>query len=141
MIKENGSVAFTIYPRKPWTKLFAKYWLRPITKRMKKETLLKVIQGVMPLALPITDVLFRIPGFGKAFMFAIPVANYVHEKQLTRDQRYAWAVLDTFDMLSPHFDQPMTESEARVPLTDAGVEAISLGHGGLNLVGTRRTNA
>lgn len=141
MVKDNGSVAFTIYPRKPWTKLFSKYWLRPVTKRLRKETLLKLIQGVMPVAFPVTDVLFRIPVLGKAFMFAIPVANYVHDKQLSRDQRYAWAVLDTFDMLSPHFDQPMTESEARVPLTDAGVEATRSGQGGLNLVGTRRTNA
>ena len=138
MVKPGGEIALTIYPRKKWTKLFSKYWIRPVTKRMKKETLLNLIQGVMPVAFPLTDVLFRIPVLGRAFMFVIPVANYVHEKRLDRKQRYAWAILDTFDMLSPAFDQPMTEEEARQPLTEAGIEVSRHTFEGLNLVGTRR---
>ncbi len=138
MVKPEGEIAVTIYPRKPWTKLFSKYWVRPITKRMKKETLLNLIQGVMPVVFPLTNVLFRIPVLGKAFMFAIPVANYVHDKQLNREQRYAWAILDTFDMLSPAFDQPMTEEEARKPLAESGFEVSRKTFEGLNLVGNRR---
>jgi hypothetical protein len=71
-------------------------------------------------------------------MFAIPIANYVHEKQLDRRQRYAWAVLDTFDMLSPHFDQPMTEDEARRPLNEEKIEITRSNRAGLNLAGFRR---
>ncbi|HMU32515.1 MAG TPA: methyltransferase domain-containing protein [Pyrinomonadaceae bacterium] len=138
MVKPDGKVALTIYPRRPWTKLFSKYWLRPITKRMRKETLLKLIQGVMPVAFPITEVLFRIPLLGKAFMFIIPVANYVHEKQLNREQRYSWAVLDTFDMLSPAFDRPMTAAEALKPLEESGIEITRQRDSGLNLTGTRQ---
>jgi hypothetical protein len=41
MIKIGGEMAVTIYARKPWTKLFSKYWVRPVTKRMEKEALLK----------------------------------------------------------------------------------------------------
>jgi len=138
MVKPGGEIAVTIYERKKWhTMLFSKYWLRPITKRMKKETLLNLIQGVMPVVFPITDVLFRIPILGRVFMFAIPVANYVHEKQLKRHQRFAWAILDTFDMLSPAFDQPMTEEEARRPLTVAGFDISRKTLDGLNLVGKR----
>ena len=70
-------------------------------------------------------------------MFAIPVTNYVHEKQLTRDQRYAWAILDTFDMLSPYYDQPMTEPEAVRVLSQAGVSVTRTQEPGLNLVGIR----
>lgn len=137
MIKPDGRLAITIYSRKFYTKLFSKYWLRPITKRMSKERLLRLIVRVMPVAFPITEVLFRIPVFGKVFMFAIPVANYVNEKQLSRDQRYAWAILDTFDMLSPYYDKPMTEAEAVKALREAGVEAVRLSNPGLNLVGER----
>jgi 2-polyprenyl-3-methyl-5-hydroxy-6-metoxy-1,4-benzoquinol methylase len=137
MVKPGGKIAVTIYPRKPWTKLFSKYWFRPVTKRLKKETLLKLIEGVMPVAFPVTDVLFRIPGLGKAFMFAIPIANYVHETQLSRDQRYAWAILDTFDMLSPYYDQPMTEAEAAAALNQEGVATHRGNHNGLNLVGQK----
>ena len=137
MVKPDGEIAVTIYPRKPWTKLFSKYWVRPITRRMKKETLLKAIQGIMPIAFPVTNVLFRIPVLGRVFMFAIPVANYIREKQLNREQRYAWAILDTFDMLSPAFDEPMTEEEARTPLMKSGFEVSRKTFEGLNLVGKR----
>ena len=138
MVKPGGEIATTIYGRKPWTKLYSKYWFRPITKRMDKAKLLTLIRRVMPAAFAVTNVLFRIPLLGKVFMFVIPVANYVHEKQLTRDQRYAWAILDTFDMLSPQFDQPMTEAEAVAPLKDAGVTVRRSSIDGLNLVGQKR---
>ena len=138
MIKTNGKIAVTIYERRKWyTMLYSKYWLRPITKRMKKETLLTVIQAIMPVAFPITSVLFRLPVLGKAFMFVIPIANYVHFKQLNREQRYAWAILDTFDMLSPAFDQPMTETEAKIPLMESGIKVSRLTSQGLNLEGER----
>lgn len=141
MVKQDGEIAVTIYERRKWyTMLYSKYWLRPLTKRMSKESLLKTIRGVMPVAFPITDVLFRIPFLGKIFMFAIPVANYVHEKQLNRKQRYSWAVLDTFDMLSPQFDSPIKESDASKVLAESGIEKISrLPNPGLNLVGKRTT--
>jgi len=139
MVKKEGKVAFTIYGRNHWyTKLFSKYWLRPVTKRMKKETLLKAIQSAMPVAFPVTNVLFKLPLLGSVFQFAIPVANYVNEKQLSSEQRYAWAVLDTFDMLSPHYDQPMTEDEASDAMKEAGVSEISRPNPSLNLIGIRR---
>ncbi len=138
MVKPEGKVAVTIYERRKWyTMLFSKYWLRPITKRMKKETLLRAIQMVMPLAFPVTDLLFRLPVLGRAFMFAIPIANYVNEPQLSKKQRYDWAILDTFDMLSPFYDQPMTEAEAMGPLRDAGMDVWRTTENGLNIVGRR----
>ncbi|MBV9215455.1 MAG: class I SAM-dependent methyltransferase, partial [Acidobacteria bacterium] len=136
-VKPGGKIAVTIYPRKPWTKLYSKYWFRPITKRLSKETLLNAIRGVMPVAFPLTNVLFRIPYLNRGFRFVIPIANYVDEKQLTRDQRYSWAILDTFDMLSPSYDQPMTEEEASSALGRAGIETKRHRLHAINLVGTR----
>jgi ubiquinone/menaquinone biosynthesis C-methylase UbiE/uncharacterized protein YbaR (Trm112 family) len=139
MIKEGGKIAVTIYERKPFTKLYSKYWLRPITKRIPKEKLIKLIETLMPVLFPITDLLFRAPKLGKLFAFLIPVANYVHEKRLTREQRYKWAILDTFDMLSPEFDSPMTEREAVKILRENGFNEISrLPNPGLNLVGKKQ---
>lgn len=136
MVKKDGELAVTIYERRKWwTRIYSKYWLRPVTKRMSKETLLKVIKGVMPVAFSITDVLFRIPLLGRAFMFVIPVANYVHDEQLNRKQRYDWAILDTFDMLSPQFDLPMTENEAVEALRSIRIDSKRHSYDGLNLVG------
>ncbi|MFM9903061.1 MAG: methyltransferase domain-containing protein [Pyrinomonadaceae bacterium] len=139
MVKDGGKIAVTIYGREHWyTKLHSKYLLRPFTKRMKKETLLGLIRFVMPVVFPVTNVLFKIPVLGRFFAFGIPVANYVNEKQLSNDDlRYSWAVLDTFDMLSPHFDQPMTEAEASKALNDEGVRDITRQPLGLNLIGSR----
>lgn len=138
MVRFDGEIAVTIYPRRPWTKLYSKYWFRPFTKRMSKEKLLNLIQRVMPAAFPVSDVLFRVPYLGRVFMFFLPIANYVHEKQLSPEQRYAWAVLDTFDMLSPQFDQPMTYEEAARALRAAGIADLTRPTlRALNVVGRR----
>lgn len=137
VVAPGGKLAVTIYPRKPWTMLYSKYWFRPFTKRMSKERLLSLIEKVMPAAFPITDVLFRIPLLGRVFSFLIPITNYVHEKQLSREQRYAFAVLDTFDMLSPQYDLPMTEDEAVGPLAECGIEVRRNENAALNLTGQR----
>jgi hypothetical protein len=87
----------------------------------------------------VTEVLFRLPVVGRIFKFAIPVANYVGELNLTLRQRYRWAILDTFDMLSPAFDQPQTCSEVVGALSDAGiVDLHRLPAAGLVVVGTKQ---
>jgi len=123
-LRAGGRIAISAYERKPWTMLYGKYLVRPIAKRLHKEKLLAGIKGMMPVLFPITDVLFRLPLAGRLFMFMIPVANYVHERSLTRKQRYEWAILDTFDMLSPQYDQPRTKEEIEQALSSSGIVDI-----------------
>ena len=123
-LRAGGRIAISAYERKPWTMLYGKYLIRPIAKRLHKEKLLASIKGLMPILFPITDVLFRLPLAGRLFMFTIPVANYVHERSLTRKQRYQWAILDTFDMLSPQYDQPRTKEEIEEALSSSGIIEI-----------------
>ena len=140
VVKEGGQVAVTIYEKRKWfTRLHSKYLLRPITNRLSQPFLLKIIKGGMPVLFPLTNFLFRLPGVGKVFMFIIPVANYVNEPRLSAEQRYAWAILDTFDMLAPAYDQPQTESEARTALAKTGMSDIQrLPNPGLNLIGEKK---
>jgi SAM-dependent methyltransferase len=121
-VTPGGRFGLTIYGRRPWTKLNGKYLLRPITRRLPGPTLLTLIEKAMPVLFPLTDRLFRLPVIGRVASFAIPVSNYVHNGQFSREQRYREAVLDTFDCLSPRYDSPMTSGEveqalARVPAT------------------------
>jgi 2-polyprenyl-3-methyl-5-hydroxy-6-metoxy-1,4-benzoquinol methylase/uncharacterized protein YbaR (Trm112 family) len=140
VLRPGGLIAITAYERKPLTLLYAKYLLRPLTKRVNKQKLLAAIKGAMPVLFPITSVLFRLPLAGRLFEFTIPVANYVHERSLTRRQRYDWAVLDTFDMLSPQYDQPRTQQEVEEALTAAGIIEIKrIPNPGLNIVGLKGT--
>lgn len=138
ILKTGGRIVVTIYERKRWTPLYSKYLVRHVTKRMSKERLLRLLKGSMPVLFPITNVVFRIPLLGRLFMFAIPVANYVKESKLSRQQRYDWALLDTFDMLSPQYDQPQTQPEAESALKSEGIGDIErLNNPGLNLIGRK----
>jgi SAM-dependent methyltransferase len=118
-VTPGGRFGFTIYGRRPWTKLCGKYLLRPITRRLPSPVLLSLIERTMPVLFPITDRLFRVPVLGKVASFAIPVANYVDNAQFSREQRYREAILDTFDSLSPRYDSPMTWQEVERSLTGA----------------------
>jgi SAM-dependent methyltransferase len=124
VLKNNGPAVIVAYERKPWTLLHTKYWIRPLTRRMSKQALLKTIQWTMPILFPLTEVLFRVPLAGRIFQFVIPVANYTGERNLTMGQRYRWAILDTFDMLSPAYDQPQTEPEVVDALRHAGLVEV-----------------
>jgi ubiquinone/menaquinone biosynthesis C-methylase UbiE/uncharacterized protein YbaR (Trm112 family) len=140
VLRPGGRIAITAYERKPWTPLNSKYWLRPLTKRIEKQKLLACLKKAMPILFPITNVLFRLPLAGRVFMFTIPVANYVHERALTKRQRYDWAILDTFDMLSPQYDQPRTQQEVESALAANGIVEIKrLPNYGLNIVGSKGT--
>ncbi|MDQ3665039.1 MAG: methyltransferase domain-containing protein [Acidobacteriota bacterium] len=142
VLRPGGRIAITAYERKPWTMFYAKYWLRPLTKRLDKQKLLAGIKGAMVVMFPLTNVLFRLPFAGRLFMFAIPVANYVHEHALTPQQRYDWAILDTFDMLSPQYDFPRTQQEIEEALSAAGVvELKRLPNPGVNIVGVKSVSA
>ncbi len=119
VVRSGGRFSFSIYARQPWTKLNAKYLLRPVTKRLPPKLLRAGIEAVMPVAFPVTEVLFKLPVVGKVAKFTIPIANY-NRGDFTYEQRYREAILDTFDMLAPAFDSPMTAAEVENELRAVG---------------------
>lgn len=140
LLKKDGEIALTIYERKPWTLLNAKYLIRPLTKRMDQQLLLFLVKIATPVFFPITELLFRIPFIGRLFAFIIPVANYTHQSGLSFKQRYRCVVLDTFDMLSPQFDYPQTQQEVSAALSCSGIMNIRrIKPNGLNIVGQKGT--
>lgn len=119
----NARFGLTIYGRRPWTFLYGKYLVRPLTRRMEKERLLSSIRKAMPLLFPITSFLFTLPGgLGRIAQFIIPVANYPWQRDLLRDVRYEQTILDTFDMLSPRYDHPLTADEIRRAVGDLSTD-------------------
>jgi SAM-dependent methyltransferase len=139
-VKPGGEFAFSIYARRPWTKLNTKYLIRPVTKRLPKETLLNAIERVMPVAFPVADRLFGVPKLGYLARFFLPVAVYDAKERPTwdREQRYQEAVLDTLDMLSPAFDSPMTWREVEKVIRKTGAERWQFQtRVPVNVIGTR----
>jgi ubiquinone/menaquinone biosynthesis C-methylase UbiE len=113
VLSPNGTLVVTYYPKAHWyTVLHSKYLLRPITRRLPKKLLLRLIQGTSFFWFPITNRLFAMSHpYSKFFRFVIPIANYVEFEYLSENDHRNESVLDTFDMLSPRFDRPFTRSE------------------------------
>jgi ubiquinone/menaquinone biosynthesis C-methylase UbiE/uncharacterized protein YbaR (Trm112 family) len=142
VLKGGGKLAVTIYERNNFTLLNSKYLLRQLTRWFNPKILLALVHLMMPVFWPLSEVLFRVPVLGRLFRFLIPIANYVEDPELTWKQRYQWAVLDTFDMLAPRYDQPQKEEDAVAVLRGAGVCQIRrLNNPGLNLVGERESQS
>jgi len=139
VVKPGGRVAVTVYERRRWTLLNAKYLVRPLTSRMPQGLLLLMIRIAAPVLFPVLDILYRVPIFGRVFAFVIPFADYTKVPDMRYFSRYRAAVLDTFDMLSPAYDQPQTRDEVEAALIRAGVEGTRrLATPGLTIVGSRR---
>ena len=136
-LRPGGRIAITAYELRRWTRFFSKYWARRLTRGLSDRTLYRLITAVMPVLFPITEVLFRIPVLGRVFRFIIPIANYT-DAPLSLRQRYRWALLDTFDMLSPTYDRPQRAGDISRWLKAEGFDDIRrLQSPGLNLVGQK----
>jgi len=107
-LKPGGKLTVDVYPKLRRNFLWSKYWLRPFTRRIAPERLFRLVQRAVPPLLSVSRVVGRIPFVGKHLRYAIPVVNYEGIYPLSDKQLKEWAVLDTFDMFSPAYDQPQS---------------------------------
>jgi SAM-dependent methyltransferase len=133
MVKPGGHLAVDVY-RKPHgirRLLNTKYWVRPLTRRIPPERLYPLVEryvrGIWPLAR-------RLP---KRVNWVLLVADYRGEYDLPAQSLREWAVLDSFDMLSPTFDSPQDIETVRRWISDAGLEraVVRYGHNGIEARG------
>jgi len=105
--KPGGEIAVDFYPvRGFWTKLHAKYLLRPLTRRMSHDRLLKLIESNVDWMMKLNRLLSSIHlGALNRFIPLVDMHAAVPEG-LSTEQCREWAVLDTFDMFSPQYDNP-----------------------------------
>jgi SAM-dependent methyltransferase len=94
------------YIRGFWTKIHAKYLVRPVTKRMQHERLLGLIERNVDWLLALSADLRKVQlGFLTRFIPLVDVEK-ISRAGLPKDVIREIAVLDTFDMLSPEYDNP-----------------------------------
>ena len=108
MAKPGAEVIVDFYPITGWwTKVNAKYLLRPFTKKMSHEKLYNKIDRNINRLMK-TYRFFSRAGVGKLFNRFLPVCDIdgTLPKGLPNDQLRELCVLDTFDMFSPQYDQP-----------------------------------
>jgi len=127
----GGRIAVDLYPRIALNLLWPKYWLRPITKRMRAERLLPIVTTMVDVLWPLSLTLGRVPRIGRRLRHALPVANYDGLLPLTPAQLKDWAVLDTFDMLAPAHDHPQTAATLRTWFDAHALSDVEVGRDGL----------
>lgn len=134
-LKKKGQIAIDVYPKTWKTFLWSKYWYRLFSKKLKKEKLLNIIKSILPIWLPISTFFLRIPKIGFYLSQIIPNSNYTFiYPQLSKDQILQWAIMDTFDALSPEYDQPQSLSTVSKWLKEANLKTVYCGEGGTGFV-------
>lgn len=104
--KPGGKIAVDFYARRhALSTIHAKYMLRPATKRMSHARLLKLIDSNLDWMMGAFDRLERI-GLQALTRFLPLVDLRTLPGSLSKADRREWALLDTFDMFSPEYDQP-----------------------------------
>lgn len=130
--RNGGKLAVDVYPRSWQSIVSGKDLLRPITKRMDRMRLFSVVEKLLvPLLLPVSLLVGRAPLIGRKIRRLIPVSNYQGVFPLNPNQLREWAVLDTYDMLAPTYDNPQTPATLREWLTKArlkDIEVEDVGH-------------
>ena len=134
MLVVGGNLCTDFYWKRLQTMIHMKYLLRPLTKRLDQQKLFAYLEKAVPIMLPISQALRRVPLIGKALQRFIPVADYSQTFRLTEQQLNEWALLDTFDWLAPRYDYPQTQKAVKHLFSKAGFTAIEIFHAG-HLVG------
>lgn len=138
-VKPGGEIAVDVYRRTPWiTRWTAKYWYRPITRRMPRDLLRRIVEWYVPRWIPIDNFLQRVPVLKRAVPAIIPCWNYTGILPLDEKQIREWAVLDTFDALSPRYDNPQTIKDVASWFEEAGLADIRVRPGGNGILGNGR---
>lgn len=115
------------------------YWFRPITRRMNPRTLYRIVDRYVRTLWPITRWIVRIPRIGRMINKVLLIHDYRDRFELSEERLQEWAVLDTFDNLSPMYDQRQTLTQVRRWFEEADFEDVEVhfGHNGIEGRGRR----
>lgn len=134
-VKPGGDLVIDIYRRSLAARLQWKYLLRPVTRRLDPARLYQVVEAIAPHLVAPTGWLRRLAGRAGARLS--PIVEY-SRLGLTPEQNIQWAVLDTFDMYAPAYDQPQTAAAVRHWFDRAGFTSIAVFDGYNGIVGRGR---
>lgn len=135
-LRPGGRLAIDVYRRFGWFKqrTITKYWARPLTRRLPPETLYRIVECYVRTLWPLTRWLHHLP-YGRNLNWKLLIADYQGLYPLSETLLEEWAVLDTFDMLAPAYDDPQTPETVRRWFEEAGLQQIELADGTNGVVG------
>jgi len=130
-LKSGGSLVIDVYRKYGGLKGFfkTKYWVRPFTRKIPPQKLYDFVQRYVKMMWEPIKPLNKIPYFGKRLIWALLIADYRGVYDLSERLLEEWAILDTFDMLSPTYDQPVTLKTVRGWFERAGLKQVEVDYG------------
>ena len=110
IIKKGGHICTDIYLKSfPKIVLTPKYLIRKFSKRMNPDKLYKLTENYVNFMWPLALLIMKIPKIGKMINWRLMIADYSRLlKGADTDTLKEWAILDTYDMVSPAYDFPVT---------------------------------
>jgi SAM-dependent methyltransferase len=140
MLRPGGRIAIDCYLLDWRIPLRANYWLRPLTSRLRPETLQRLVRSYMACLYPLTGAAQRILGErARALSWVLGMADYRGMHPGTPESLRRLAELDTFDMLSPAHDHPKTVAQVRRWFADNQLTKVRVrpGWNGIEAIGRR----
>jgi SAM-dependent methyltransferase len=129
-IKTGGHLCVDYYWKRFVTMINLKYLVRPLTTKINQSKLFNFLKVYIPIVLPISSFLGRIPVLGKILQRFILIVDYTNIYPLSKNQLKEWALLDTFDMLAPKYDNPQRISTVTNWMEQASFEDVQVLHAG-----------
>jgi SAM-dependent methyltransferase len=125
--KTGGEIVVDFYCiRGFWTRISAKYLLRSFTRRMPQQRLLRTIERNIGWLIKAHQGLTRL-GLSALTRFLPIVDLRTFPPGLTPEQLREWAVLDTFDIYSPEYDNPQRIADVADMFWRGGAEVTFAG--------------
>lgn len=131
-LRPGGVVAADVYKHLEYIDRWnAKRLWRPLTARLPRNVLRRIVEWYIPRWLPIDNKLKAVPGLGRFLVSVIPCWNPrgLYD-ELTWEEQVAWTVLDTYDALAPTYDKPQSLEDVRRWCEHAGLEDVDVHFGG-----------
>ena len=130
-VKPGGHVTIDVYKKPSGMRRFiaTKYWVRPLTRRIRPALLYRLTRAYVSLVWPLWRLISRIPRIGKKLNWMLLVADYRGVYAMSDTHLREWAILDTFDMLGPVYDRPQSLDTVQQWFVEAGLSEIDVHYG------------
>ena len=134
-IKKGGSLVADFY-RYEWWRYFlvTRYWIRPFTKKLPPERLYKLCASYINFVWPLARLVNKLPK-GRYLNRALLISDHGGVLPLSDELLREWAILETFDGLSPAYDNPQTIETVEKWFKKGGLTNIDVAYGYNGIVG------
>lgn len=129
-LKSGGSLVVDVYRKYSGLREFLRprNWVRTMVRNVPPERLYHHCEQYINFMWPLTRWLHQLP-YGRRIIWLLLIADYTGIYDLSTDILKEWAILDTFDILSPAYDQPQLLETMQAWFKKANMRNIEVHYG------------